>query len=123
VACVDPTSNGTPTNTGALLTDTAETTFNLGGCIALTDKTSGTACGQAYTPLQECDDAACASCFTTSTNETLLGQCESSASSGACASYVSAYESQCASEFVDGGAGNSCQDAATIVNLFCGTGG
>lgn len=116
-------SNSTPTNTGALLTDTAETTFNIGGCIALTDKTSGTACGQAYTPLLECDDAACASCFTASTDVTSLDQCESSAESGACASYVSSVESQCTTDFADGGAADTCQDATTIVNLFCGTGG
>jgi len=104
------------------LTDSAETTFNFGGCIALTDKTSGTACGQAYTPLQECDDAACASCFASSADVTSIDQCESSASSGACAAYVSAYESQCATDLADGGAGDTCQDPTTIVNLFCGTG-
>jgi hypothetical protein len=106
-----------------LLNDAEETTFNVGGCIALTDETGGTACAQAFTPLQECDDLACSDCFTGSTNLTSLDQCESSAESGACASYATSFDSQCAADFADGGAGNTCQNVTTILNVFCGTGG
>jgi hypothetical protein len=117
-------NGSTPTNAGALLSDSAETSFNVPGCIALTDKTSGTACAQTLTPLLECDDVACTSCFTAaSPDETSISECETSAESGACSSYASSFSSVCTTDFADGGAATTCQDATTIVNLFCGTGG
>jgi hypothetical protein len=106
------------------MTDSEETTFNVSGCIALLDKTDGTACAQALAPLLECDDAACSTCFTASPDETLVDECYTTAESGACSSYVGSANSLCASDFADGGVANtSCQDPTTVVNLFCGTGG
>ena len=123
VACIEPTSNGAPTNAGATLTDAAGSTFNVAGCIALTDKTNGTACAQALTPLQECADAACTDCA--SSTAANMQQCSATAdgSGGACASYLASAQSVCTADYADGGAGNTCQDPTYIVNLYCGTGG
>jgi hypothetical protein len=106
-----------------VVSDSDNQYFNVAGCIALTDTTGGTACAGALQPLEECDDAACNDCLTTSASETSIEQCETSAESGACASYVQSVNSLCAADFADGGAGNTCSDATYIVNRFCGTGG
>jgi hypothetical protein len=109
-------------NTSALVSDAAGLSFNVAGCIALEDKTSGTSCAQALAPLQECDDAACLDCTMSGASSTDLQTCQQSAESGACASYVSSVDSLCAGESADGGAATPCSDPTTIVNLFCGTG-
>jgi hypothetical protein len=115
-------SGGSPTNAGAIVNDAAGSLFNVPGCVALLDKTSGTACAQALAPLQECDDAACLDCYSGGTVSASLGTCYTSAESGACASYAGSASSLCTSEYGDGGVGNTCQDATTILNVFCGTG-
>ena len=74
-------------------------------------------------PLEECDDVACTDCFSTNASAASIDQCESSAESGACASYLSQTDSACANDFADGGAANTCSDVTYILNLFCGTGG
>jgi hypothetical protein len=122
IGCIEPTANGSPTNSGASLTDAAGTSFNVEGCIALTDPVNGTACAQALTPVQECDDAACADCA--GSTDANLQTCSTTAESsgGACVTYIAGANAACASDFVDGGADTTCNDPTYLVNLFCGTG-
>jgi hypothetical protein len=106
-----------------VVADSAAENFNVAGCIALTDASGGTACAQALQPLEECDDVACTDCLSTNADATSTDQCETSAESGACASYVASVNSLCTADFADGGAGNTCSDPTYILNRFCGTGG
>ncbi len=106
-----------------MVADSASENFNVAGCIALTDTSGGTACAQALQPLEECDDVACANCFSTMASPTSISQCQTTAETGACASYLSQVDSSCVNDFADGGAVNTCSNVTYLLNRFCGTGG
>jgi hypothetical protein len=125
--CIEPSNGGTPTNTGATLTDAGGTSFNVPGCVALTDATNGPACAVALAPLSECGDAACSDCLqSTTATSAELQQCYQTAegTGGACATYYSTAASSCAIEYPadGGGAGGSCNNVTFIVNKICGSG-
>jgi hypothetical protein len=101
-------------STGAILPNTP-------GCVALTDKTNGTACAPALSNYAQCEDVACNGCSSQTTFDTC--QQATSTGSGACASYYTAFAGSCASDVGDGGIASQtgeCQDPAFIFNLYCG---
>jgi hypothetical protein len=81
---------------GAVIDYHGDTFTNIAGCIALVDgDSSATGCGAAYQTFQECDDAACNACTTSTTYD----QCEAVADFGVCQTYAQATMCSQANEY------------------------
>jgi len=107
---------------------------NYPGCIQLLDKTNGTACAGAYYNLFSCLGLECNACTGTAGDGTSQdpAACENAdvATGGICASYLSPYQTGCATDNADGGVADQCSpgggttqdpDWTYILKLICGT--
>jgi hypothetical protein len=118
--------------------------ISVGGCIQGVDPSAGFACAEALDTVIECELASClAYCpvtsdtdvtgydaligtFDPSTNELTTPGCIENADTSTCATYVSASNTACASEFNDAGTdnGGKCEngpsDWTTFIAAYCG---
>jgi hypothetical protein len=119
-----------PTATGASTTTELEM-LNLGGCIAEEDKTAaGQKCATDFDELMECEVAACANyCPVSGDSDTagitaLFGDntaanpgCLTNADTAVCATYVTALNTDCATESNDAGTG-AYDKCVVIMNTY-----
>jgi hypothetical protein len=104
---------------------------NYGACIALQDPTNGPTCAGAFNAFQGCLGFACDLCMSTAEGNACVTTEEGTG--GGCASYLSTGQTDCKSDFADGGAFNTCSPGAAsmtenpdytyIITLICGSAG
>ena len=108
---------------------------NYPGCIQLLDPTNGPACAAAYDNINECLGLECNLCTGTDGDGTPEDPeaCENLnvGTGGICASYLSPYQTKCATDNADGGIADQCSPGAAeqktnpdwtlIINLICGS--
>ena len=99
---------------------------NYAACIQLTDASNGAKCAAAFNNANACDGVACDQCM----NNADYQSCTGAADQGSCKTYATTAQTDCASDFADGGAANTCfpsnasmnqdDDLTYILGLICG---